>query len=114
MCNMKAPIIKHRTGAREGEKVLRLSALCKQPDAEVVRDLMITYVTGSRLQAGWPSCDERLSALTALAVVLLLLHTPSYEGEKKVLAPLYAAGVEAARIARLRQKWKPGHPAATF
>jgi hypothetical protein len=38
------------------------------------------------------------------------LHSPVGEEEKKVLATLYTAGVEAARIARLRQKWKPGHP----
>jgi hypothetical protein len=111
---MKAPIIKHRTGAREGEKVLRLSALYKQPDAEVVRDLMIAYVTGFHSQADWPSYDERLSALIALAVVLLLLHTPSGEEEKKVLVPLYTARLEAVRIARIRQKWKPGHPSTTF
>ena len=71
---------------------------------------MIAYVTGFRLQADWPSCDERLSALTELAAVLLLLHTPDGEEEKKVLAPLYIAGIETARIARLRKKWKPGHP----
>jgi hypothetical protein len=68
MCNMKAPIIKYHTGAMEGEKVLRLSALYKQPDAEIVRDLMIAYVTGFHLQADWPSYGERLSALIALAV----------------------------------------------
>jgi hypothetical protein len=98
---MKAPIIKHRTGAREGENVLRLSALCKQPDAEVVRALIIAYVTGCHLQADWPSYDERLSPLIALAVVLFLLHTPSGEEEKKELVPLYTARVKAARIARI-------------
>jgi hypothetical protein len=83
-------------------------------DAEVVRDLMIAYVTGFHLQADWPSYDERLSALIVLAVALLLLHTPSGEEEKKELAPLYNAGVEAIRIARIGQKWKPGHPFTTF
>jgi hypothetical protein len=111
---MKAPIIKQQIGrhtrAREGEKLLRLPTPCKHPDSETVRDLMITYSTGGWSQADWLSCDERLSALAALAVVLLLLHSPVGEEEKKVLGPLYTAGVEAARIARLRQKWKPGHP----
>jgi hypothetical protein len=112
---MKAPIIKQPTGqhfgAREGKKLLHLTASCKQPDAEAMSDLMITYITGFCSQADWLSCDERLSALAALTVVLLLLHSPVGEEEKNVLAPLYTAGVEAARIARLRQKWKPGHPA---
>lgn len=71
---------------------------------------MITYSTGGCSQSDWLSYDERLSALAALAVVLLLLRSPVGEEEKKVLAPLYTAGVEAARIARLQQKWKPGHP----
>ena len=107
MRNMKAPIKHHtgrHTGAREGEKLLHLPPPCKHPDAEVVRDLMITYDTGVCSQADRLSCDERLFALV---VVLLLLHSPAGEEEKKALAPLYPVGVEAARIARLRQKWKP-------
>jgi hypothetical protein len=118
MCNMKASIIKQyigqHFGAREGEKLLHLTAPCKQPDAEAVSDLKIPYIAGGRSQADWLSCDERPSALAApaaLAVVLLLLQSPVCEEEEKVLAPLYTAGVEAARIARLRQKWKPRHPA---
>ena len=74
---------------------------------------MITYATGSCSHADWLSCDEcpsALAALAALAVVLLLLHSPVGEEEEKALAPLYTAGFEAARLARLRQKWKPGHP----
>lgn len=111
---MKAPIIKQQIGqyarAREGEKLLLLPEPGNPPDLEAVRDLMITYSLGGCSHADWLSCDERLSELAALAVVLLLLHSPVGEDEKKVLAPLYTAGVEAARIARLRQKWKPGHP----
>jgi hypothetical protein len=116
MCNMKAPIIKQhigqRFGARGGEKLLHLPASSKQPDAEDVRDLMISYITGVCSQADGPSCDERPSApatLATLAVVLLLLQSPVGEEEEKVLAALYTAGVEAARIARLHQKWKSGH-----
>jgi hypothetical protein len=115
---MKAPITKPHTGQRFGargyKKLLHLPASCKHLDAEAVRDLMITYVTSACSQADWLSCGERPSApaaLTALAVVLLLLQSPVGEEEEKALAPLYTAGVEAARIARLRQKWKPGHPA---
>ena len=117
MCNMKAPIIKQHTaqhhGAREGEKLLHLSAFRKQPDTKAVRDLMISYVTGGCSQADDLSCDEHTSALATLAVVLLLSHSPVGEEEKKVLAPLYTAGVEASRIARLHQKWKPGYQAQT-
>jgi hypothetical protein len=110
---MKAPI-KHYTGARaragECEKLLHLLKPCKHPDAEIVRDRVITYVTGFCSQADQLFCDESpsaLAALAALAVILLLSRSPVDEEEKKVLAPLYAVGVEAARIARFRQKWKP-------
>jgi hypothetical protein len=113
---MKAPI-KHHTGlhagAGEGAKLLHLPAPCKHPYTEAVRDLVITYDTGVCSQSDRLSCDEHLSALAALAVVLLLLHSPVSEEEKKVLAPLCAVGVEAARIARLRQKWKPIYPIQT-
>jgi len=119
MRNMKAPIKHHtglHTGAGEGEKLLHLPAPCKHPDTEAVRDLVITYDTVGCSQSDRLSCDEHLStlsALAALAVVLLLLHSPVSEEEKKVLATLYPAGVEAARIARLRQKWKPIYPMQT-
>jgi hypothetical protein len=108
--NVKASIFKQhigaRAGAREGEKLLYPPEPGKHPDEEAVRDLMITYATGFCSQADRLSCDERLSAL---AVVLLLLHSPAGEEEEKALAPLYTVGFEAARIARLRQKWKPRH-----
>jgi len=107
---MKAPIIKQHARAWEGEKLLYLPEPCKHPDTVAVRDLMITHATGFCSQADLLSCDERLSAL---AVVLLLLHSPVSEEEKKVLAPLYPVGIEAARIARLRQKWKPIYPMQT-
>jgi hypothetical protein len=100
----------------EREKLLRLPTPDEHSEAEAVRDLMITCSTGFCSQADWLPGDERLSAPAApaapaaLAVVLPLLHSPVGEEEKKVLATLYTAGVEAARIARLRQKWKPGHP----
>jgi hypothetical protein len=115
---MKAPITKRHTGqyfgTRGGKKLLHLPASCKPTDADRVRDLMIAYVTRACSQADWLFCDERPSApaaLAALAVVLLLLQSPVGEEEEKALAPLYTAGVEAARIARIRQKWKPGHSA---
>jgi hypothetical protein len=90
---------------------LGLLLLCKQPDAETIRDLMISYAAGVGSQAELLSCDEPPSGpatLAALAVVLLLLQSPVSEEEEKVLAPLYTTGLEAARLARLRQKWKPG------
>jgi hypothetical protein len=113
MRNMKAPI-KYHTGLHtrevEGDKLVHLPAPCKHPDTEAISDLVITYDTGICSQSDRLSCDEHISALTALAVVLLLLHSPVSEEEKKALAPLHPVGVEAARIVRLRQKWKPIYP----
>jgi hypothetical protein len=105
--NMITSIVKQHIWAREGEKLLHLTVPCKHSDKEATRDLEITYASGFYSQADWLSYDNRLSAL---AVVLLLLHSPVGEEEEKALAPLYTAGLEAARIARHRQKWKPTHP----
>lgn len=85
-------------------KLLQILASCKEPDEEIARERMVSYVAGTcsplvraRFEIHYLACAE---CRFKLAVILRLLRSPADEEEEKALAPLLTLGLEAARRAR--------------
>jgi hypothetical protein len=83
---------------------LRLLTLCKHPNKETARNIIVAYTSGvcspaeeGDFESHCLSCGE---CLTTLVIILRLLHFPVGEEEGKTLALLYTIGREAARVAR--------------